>query len=127
LKSQYRGRVPSDVEKLRELPAVGDYVAKAVSCYAYGTRSVPVDTNVVRVISRLFGVPGESDSARRSKSITQLAESLAPESHFQDFNLALLDFAAKVCRPKPLCEICPLQRKCHFYSHGITESSMTTN
>jgi A/G-specific adenine glycosylase len=123
LESQYRGRVPSDVEMLRELPAVGLYVAKAVSCYAYGTKLVPVDTNVVRVISRLFGLPGQVDSARRSRSVTKLADSLAPEANFQDFNLALLDFAAKVCRPKPLCEICPLQKQCHFYSHRSTTDS----
>src|SRR3989442_2444599 len=56
LEERYRGEIPQTFSALRELPGIGDYVAKAVLCYAFGQSVVPIDTNVVRVVSRLFGI-----------------------------------------------------------------------
>lgn len=120
LDQHYNGRVPDDFAELRELPGVGDYVAKAVLCYAFGRREGPVDTNVVRVVTRLFGKPQNPDVARRNKIIAELTASLVPkgDKNARRFNLALLDLGALVCKPKPLCDKCPLNSYCEYYQQN---------
>jgi A/G-specific adenine glycosylase len=122
LEWQYRGKVPHDLEELTELPGVGNYVAKAVLCYAFGRRVAPIDSNVVRVISRLYGLGGTADMARRDPKMAELTESLIPENRARDFNLSLLDFAALVCKPRPMCPKCPLKSYCTYYD-GISDRS----
>lgn len=114
-------RIPTNIVELRKLPGVGNYVAAAVACYAFGQPIVAVDSNVVRVVSRLFGLKTTLDSGRRSKQLLEMATGLLPENGSRDFNLALLDFSATVCRPKPLCDICPLPGYCEFYSKNKGE------
>src|SRR5437773_5913452 len=109
LKREHEERIPDDPVKLRELPEVGDYVSKAVECYAFGKREGPVDTNVVRVNTRLFGKTMNADIARRNKTIAGITRSLVPSgSDARRFNLALLDLGAMICRPVPRCPECPL-------------------
>jgi A/G-specific adenine glycosylase len=112
------GIVPDDLHTLRQLPGVGDYVAAAVLCYAFGENTAPVDANVVRVISRLFGMRITSDAGRRNQTLRETVESLVPEEKPRDFNLAMLDFAAMVCKPKPLCVQCPLGEDCIYYAES---------
>lgn len=121
LEGRYGGEVPHDIVELKNLPAVGDYAAKAVLCYAFGDVLAPIDTNVVRIISRLFGLSMKSDTARRSKRISELTESLMPRGRSRDLNLSLLDFAAEVCRPRPLCQVCPLREQCEYYKTSLGE------
>ena len=124
LKRRYNGQVPQDPMQLRALPGVGDYVCKAVLCYAFGRREGPVDTNVVRVISRLFGKQIHADLARRNKTIVGLTQSLVPEGrNARRFNLALLDLGAMICRPNPRCDECPLRSYCEYYQHNRSVST----
>ena len=117
IKEQYHGSIPRELDDLRKLPGVGEYVAAAVACYAFGHRTVAIDSNVVRVVSRLFGISVTIDSGRRDTRLIHAAASLAPQHRPRDFNLALLDISALICKPKPLCEICPLMKYCAFYSN----------
>ncbi len=124
LKRRYNGRVPRDPLQLRELPGVGDYVCKAVLCYAFGRREGPVDTNVVRVITRLFGKPINPDRGRRNKTIVGLTQSLVPEGKdARQFNLALLDLGAMICTSTPRCEECPLRSYCEYYLQNESAST----
>ncbi len=116
LDKRFGGDVPRDLEELKKLPAVGDYVAKAVMCYAFGKATAPVDSNVVRVTSRLFGLPISGDSARRNPGFLELTLRLLPLTRAADFNLALLDLGANICKTRPLCSLCPLQLNCEYYS-----------
>jgi len=115
LDQEHQGKIPRELKELEKLPGVGTYVARAVSCYAFGDGTAPVDSNVVRVISRVFGIVISSDTGRRSKKISGVTTSLIPIGKERDFNLALLDFAALVCKPRPLCAVCPLQDSCKYY------------
>src|SRR5437879_8907182 len=54
IREEFHGSIPHELEDLRNLTSVGEYVAAAVACYAFGRKAVAVDSNVVRVISRLF-------------------------------------------------------------------------
>jgi A/G-specific adenine glycosylase len=108
------GEIPTNVKDLASLPAVGDYVARAVMCYAFGLPEAPIDTNVIRIISRIFGFR-TNDSSRRDEKFLEFAKSLVPKDRPREFNLALLDFGALVCKPKPLCTSCPLNSTCSYY------------
>jgi A/G-specific adenine glycosylase len=107
--------VPLNRVALCELPGVGDYAAAAFLSLHCGRRASIVDSNVVRLYGRLFGfvVDGET---RRKKWFLELAAEMTPVRHHRDYNYAVLDFTRAICRPKPLCESCPLIDLCDFGS-----------
>jgi A/G-specific adenine glycosylase len=98
------GRVPDRLDALLALPGVGPYTARAVLSTAFGARAAVVDTNVGRVLARaVAGAPLRPGPAQR------LADSLLPDGRSRDWNLALMDFGALVCRARaPGCARCPL-------------------
>lgn len=111
---RYSGSLPTEREQLKELPGVGDYAASAMLCFAYNLPEPILDTNTVRVIGRLFGIDVR-DSSRRSRKFREIMGRLVDREQPRLFNLALLDFAALVCRKhEPLCNVCPLQEICKF-------------
>jgi len=94
-------------EDLTSLPGVGAYTAAAVASFAWDRPVAAVDTNVRRVIARHDGAertPGEL--ARR-------AQDLLPAARAADFNQAMMELGATVCRPRrPTCDACPLRAGC---------------
>lgn len=112
LVEEYEGGVPTSYEALVALPGVGDYVASAVLCFAYGLPAVIADTNTVRVAGRLFAIPTHAESRRR-KDIRDLLHALLDRERPRQYNYALLDLAALVCTPRsPMCAQCPVSRYC---------------
>ncbi len=115
IERRFQGRVPSGKVELLSLPGVGPYVAGAVRCFALGKSEPLIDTNVVRVIGRFFGLRLEGE-ARRRKEMIATVEACVPRRRPADYNYALLDVAAAVCLArKPLCGKCPLKTKCDYY------------
>jgi len=111
---KFRGRLPETEEDLLEIPAVGEYIADALSVFAYGRNRVAVDANVVRIVERLFCVKSRGEG-RRDSRIRQLANSMLILGKAREFNWALIDFGALVCKPtNPLCENCPLSDLCCY-------------
>lgn len=108
---QHGGVVPEDELLLRSLPGVGDYVAQAVLCFGFGRRAVLVDTNTQRFTSRL----NARKSTRRWQirlDLYRLAGGHGPDANF---NHALLDLGALVCRAgEPRCGGCPVRRHCAY-------------
>jgi A/G-specific adenine glycosylase len=110
------GRVPANAQDLKALPGVGDYIANAVLCFSFGQRRAVVDTNVIRVLLRVFGLSSVRSRPRTDPEIWQFAERLLPRRRYKDYNWALLDLAKKVCRARrPLHEECPLASICSYY------------
>lgn len=103
--------LPDTVEELTDLPRVGQYVANATLCFTYGEQLPVLDRNVERVYSRVFG----SDWPNKSSEQIRFAEQLIPEGDPRSFNLALLDFAAEICRPSPLCGACFANGYCEYF------------
>lgn len=124
--SRHGGEIPDSYEELIDLPGIGEYTANAVLCFAY-KKSVPiVDTNIVRVIIRFFGVKPSKSEARRSPEIWEIARKLTPKNgeNARRFWWGMIDFAALVCIPqKPRCSICPLKEKCQYYMKQKKRSS----
>jgi len=124
---RHRGRVPSRAEELLGLPGVGRYAAHAVLCLAYGRGAAMVDTNVTRVVTRFFGFKSTKARPKDDPSLWSFVESLIPPGRAREFNLALLDFAAKVCTArKPRCRECILRDLCYFRREaGTTVGELT--
>jgi A/G-specific adenine glycosylase len=111
------GRFPDTEEGLRGLPGVGRYTAAAIAAIAFGRRAVVVDSNVERVVARLFAVETELPAAR--EEIYGLAGSITPESGAGDFAQAMMDLGATVCTPRsPDCGRCPLASSCAARAAG---------
>jgi DNA (cytosine-5)-methyltransferase 1 len=109
LVDEHGGQVPRDEAALRALTGVGDYVASAVRCFAFGVPSVLLDANTRRITSRYAGVDTESAWMTRLE-IYRLSGTEGPTAAF---NYALLDLGARVCTPrKPDCSNCCLRREC---------------
>ena len=114
--ASYGGRLPDDEEALRGMRGIGRYTAGAVRCFAYG-RAVPiVDTNVRRVLGRVFLGPKGLARLRGQKAIWDLAGALVPPRKAYDYNQALMDFGATWCTARaPRCRPCPMRRSCATY------------
>lgn len=103
--------LPTKVESLESLPHTGPYAARAVASFAFGKRAAVVDSNVVRILCRLFW---DSLPDRPTAGLLQeVADCLAPKRLHRMFNYALLDLGATTCRyDRPRCELCPLVPVC---------------
>ncbi len=122
------GQVPDDPIELRKLPGVGRYTAGAVACFAYEKPVATVDTNIARVIRRVF--IGERGGARALlPRIWRLAEELVPR-HGKTawrFNQAMMELGATVCvARKPKCPECPVRPMCRTGKAGRTDAQGRT-
>jgi A/G-specific adenine glycosylase len=114
--STYGGQLPGDEQALRSFKGIGAYTAGAVMSFAFGKREAILDTNVARVLSRVF-LGGEHVKGHSSqKQLWELSWSVLPRKHVFDFNQALMDLGATVCTARtPRCEPCPMRVRCRTY------------
>jgi len=114
--ARYGGRLPEREEELRQLPGIGRYTAGAILSFAYGRDAAVLDTNVRRVLGRVFMGPRRLARVRGQRLFWDLAAALVPRGRGYDFNQALMDFGATWCTPrKPRCGSCPMKRFCATY------------
>jgi A/G-specific adenine glycosylase len=113
------GDLPATATELRRLPGVGAYTAAAIASIAFGADEPVLDGNVARVLCRLFRVGGDPRTSGGRKRLTGLARRLLPPGAAGEFNQAMMDLGATVCRPaKPLCGSCPLEAHCRARHRG---------
>ncbi len=108
-------RLPAEAESLRALPGIGAYTAGAVSSFAYERRAALVDTNVARVINRVFAPELNVKSGRGQKAVWQIAESILPRTGKATWthNQALMELGALVCTARVAhCGRCPVRTVC---------------
>jgi A/G-specific adenine glycosylase len=116
------GRLPRTVRGLCALPAVGPYAAGAALSLHGHKRAIIVDSNVVRVVSRIFAADWDGET-RRQDWVIQFLERLTPALQFTRFNYALIDLGMQLCRPlRPQCETCPIVRIC---ATGLKSSDLS--
>lgn len=118
--AEYGGRLPETLEGLLALKGIGRYTAGAVACFALGLPVATVDTNIRRVLWRVFeGIepPQWPAGERAAREALQLAERALPLAHAYDWQQALMDLGATVCASRrPACERCPLRECCAAYA-----------
>jgi A/G-specific adenine glycosylase len=127
VKRDHGGAFPDTEEGLRALPGIGPYTASAIAAIAFGRRTMPVDGNIERVVSRLFAV--EEPLPKSKPLIQQLASTLlaatraGEKSRAGDSAQALMDLGSTICTPKrPACALCPINDDCAARLRGDQES-----
>jgi A/G-specific adenine glycosylase len=115
IEEDFEGVVPQSVEALQRLPGVGRYTAAIVAATCYGTPAAAVDTNVARVVSRIFDLVPSHAEARKSNNIWNTAERIvaARPNAAARLTWAMVDLAAGICTVRmPRCRQCPLLDVC---------------
>lgn len=111
------GAFPDTEEGLRALPGIGPYTAAAIAAIAFDRRTMPVDGNIERVVSRLFAV--EEPLPQAKPLIQHLATTLLGANRAGDSAQALMDLGSSICTPKkPACALCPLNDDCAARARG---------
>lgn len=111
--TRYGGALPSDEETLRSFKGIGPYTAGAVLSFAFGRRAAILDTNVARVLFRVFVGRGDPKAHATGRRLWDISRAVLPARHVFDFNQALMDLGAVVCTArKPRCLVCPLAPMC---------------
>lgn len=119
--ADHGGTVPSSEAVLRQLAGVGRYTAAAIASIAFGERVAAVDGNLVRVLARVFALPGRASDDRLLRSVRQAAHSIVDGPDPGAINQALMDIGATICRPAaPLCAGCPIRVHCAAHQAGTT-------
>jgi A/G-specific adenine glycosylase len=135
IQSEHDGKFPKDFEDILALPGIGRYTAGAICSIAFNQPKPILDGNVIRVLTRLFGINGNPRERSVSDALWSLAESLVVHAtcraeaqseggshithHASFFNQSLMELGALVCVPQaPRCTDCPLKRSCVAFRTG---------
>lgn len=119
LTDKHNGYIPDQYYELTALPGVGHYIANAVLCFAYNIPTYIVDTNTLRVASRITGIKINQEEHRSQKARIILKNCFGGDGGlYAAQNYALLDLAHSICTASnPKCQHCPLSRICHYASN----------
>jgi A/G-specific adenine glycosylase len=113
---RHAGTLPDDEATLRSFKGIGAYTAGAVMSFAFGRRAAILDTNVARVLYRIFVNRGDPRGHAADAHLWAVSRAVLPHKHVFDFNQALMDFGATVCTARtPRCDSCPMSSRCRAY------------
>ena len=118
----FDGKIPGCREKLRQLPGCGPYTSAAVASIAFGVAAPVIDGNVMRLLSRFFGLRGDPRKAANARRLDRLAQELLPATQPGRFNQALMELGATVCAPRnPKCPSCCWRSSCVAFREGLID------
>jgi len=119
---EHDGIIPASPEQLLKLPGIGLYTAGAIASIVYNLPVPAVDGNVLRLLARLQADHSDIALDQTKREFAARLLRVIPQDRPGDFNQALIELGACVCRPNgvPLCGICPLQENCIARLHSLT-------
>ena len=121
--ADYDGKLPEEYGEIIKLKGIGPYTAAAITSIAFGKANAVVDGNVIRVITRYFGIEDDIRSTRTTNVVQQHVDELISHEQPAEFNQGLMEIGSTVCSPsKPDCEHCPILMGCQAASSAKTES-----
>jgi A/G-specific adenine glycosylase len=117
---KHGGTFPEEFEQVLELPGIGRYTAGAICSIAFNQPKPILDGNVVRVLTRLFGVAGNPRGKENNQRLWRISEELVRQAAKpSDLNQSLMELGALVCTPRePRCGVCPVAVHCVAYRQG---------
>ncbi len=118
ISSNLNGIFPKHYESILQLKGVGSYTASAIASFAYNLPHAVLDGNVFRVLSRIFDIETPIDSTRGKKEFSALAQNILPKQKSAEYNQAIMDFGAVICKPSPECKICFFNKQCKAFLIG---------
>jgi A/G-specific adenine glycosylase len=108
---QHNSKMPSDFDKLKKLPGVGDYTASAILAIVFNKPVIPLDGNIERVLKRILNLKYESQTNK--KNLHKLKKVFGETKRSSDYVQALMEIGALLCKPKiPHCKKCPITKNC---------------
>lgn len=116
------GVFPSGYHSILQLKGIGAYTAAAIASFAYNLPHAVVDGNVYRVLSRIFDLDVPIDSTSGKKKFSALAQKLLPARKAGEYNQAIMDFGATICKPVPDCGACFFSQHCIAFLEGKQQS-----
>ncbi|MBR2873820.1 MAG: A/G-specific adenine glycosylase, partial [Lentisphaeria bacterium] len=118
LQEHFNGTFPADRVQLLTLPGIGPYTASSLCAFAFNMPETVIDGNVIRVLSRYYGITGTVER----KNIEPYAAALTPQESAADYASAIMDLGATVCTPTaPKCSTCPWEHQCTAHSRHLEE------
>lgn len=115
---EFDGRIPDTIEELLSLKGIGRYTAGAIACFAFMKQVAMIDTNIHRVLHRLFFGSDSTEPELKNDQRLAFAEQVLPSGKAYDWNQALMDLGATICtNTNPQCFHCPLQDACKTYEN----------
>ena len=113
IQQNFKGEIPSEYDQLLTIKGIGPYTAAAIASQVFNKPVAVVDGNVIRVLTRLHGIFDDVTKAATKKTIQQLAQEFLDVNQPGEFNEAIMELGAKVCKPRnPDCGHCPLSTAC---------------
>lgn len=114
--ADYGGELPRDAAQLRRFKGIGRYTAGAVASFAYRQDEPILDTNVRRLLFRVFLAEGDMRSSATEHQLWDISARVLPKGKAWDFNSALMDFGALICTARqPKCPACPMTSFCRYF------------
>ena len=127
--ARHTTELPADPDALRRLPGIGRYTAGAVASFAFEQRAALVDTNVARVLRRVFAPRADVGTARGRQRVWAIAEALLPRTGKQTWahNQAIMELGALVCTARVArCDACPVRTFCKTGIRGIASMAKSS-
>jgi A/G-specific adenine glycosylase len=112
--NKYNGKIPLEKEHLLNLPGVGPYTASIIECYGYKKNIPAIDINFERILGRFF-----LGKNKKNNNLDKILDDLSKINQFSFWNPAIMDFGALICKSKPKCEICILNKNCSAFINNI--------
>ena len=110
---EFDGKVPETYDEIIKLKGVGPYTAAAITSIAFNKPNAVVDGNVIRVLTRYFGIEDDTRSTKTRRKVQEFASELIDPEHPGDFNQAMMELGSEICTPSnPDCQNCPIQTGC---------------
>ncbi len=121
--AEHHGIFPQTYDKIRSLKGIGNYTAAAIASIAFHLPYPAVDGNVIRIVSRIFGICDDVTQPAVLKRITAICETEIDPAQPGVFNQAAMDFGAMQCVPRnPKCDECPFQSNCYAFKNNLTDT-----
>ncbi len=119
---KYQGKFPNNYPDILGLKGIGIYTASAIASISFNLPVPVVDGNVLRFLTRYFGIAEPIDSEKAKKEVANQAQKLIDTKDPGSFNQALMEFGAKQCIPRnPECHQCVFQKECYAFLHHMTD------
>lgn len=108
-------QIPQEKDILLSLPGIGEYISSAFLSLHLDKRAYLIDSNIIRIYGRYVGFEFNAET-RRKKWFINLVDEMTPKRKHKVYNYSLIDLSRDICKSKPLCQKCPVQKKCAHYS-----------
>jgi A/G-specific adenine glycosylase len=116
--NHHSGKFPTNYKDIRAIPGVGEYTAGAIMSIVYNAPYAATDGNVIRVLSRIYGLQEDMSLTKNRKKVMQLNQDLMRDSEPRIFSQALMELGATICRPQQVkCTECPVRDMCFSYKN----------